>query len=175
MGTTDNFSLPFPEHDDSPAGHTQIQDLAEAVDAVIAIRETWAQDTEASQSTTSAVLDWLGTPDRVDTVTVPENGMMVVHYEAVVSADGGTVGQGSLFVDDDPVSASPPTFTTSDLLVTGSAEPLIIADHGALFVLTNVPPGLPVEVGVKYRRVSGAGSVHVAERRLRVFTIAFNA
>ncbi len=33
MGTTTNYGYPYPEASDPPAGHTQIQALAEAIDA----------------------------------------------------------------------------------------------------------------------------------------------
>lgn len=107
MGTTTNFALPYPAGSDSPAGHTQIQALADAVDAALPIRSAKKAIVAAEQTTSSpGTWELLGTPDRVTDITLPTDGLILVAYEALVKAStANTANRAAIFLDEDQLKA----------------------------------------------------------------------
>lgn len=88
------LDLPYPETTDAPLGPAQIQALAEAIEAQLG--RTGALGgfsyVAAEQSRTNVAYGLLGTPDRIQNLTVPAGGLLMVGFQAMVkeATDGGS-------------------------------------------------------------------------------------
>lgn len=85
MGSTTRFGFPYPASSDSPNGPAQMQALAEAVDAVAARAggQSGKSIISAEQSRTNTSYGLLGTPDRVQNVVLPADGLIYVLFQAM--------------------------------------------------------------------------------------------
>lgn len=88
--STPIFALPFPESTDPPDGPAQIGALAEEIEdqlvAGVGLRSCGKAIIDAEQSTTSTSYTLLGTPDRVQDIVLPADGLIFVHYRALVKS-----------------------------------------------------------------------------------------
>jgi hypothetical protein len=103
MPDTTIFDLPYPAGADSPNGPLQIQNLAERIEEILAagIRSSGVTDIAASQSTASGVFVELGTPDRVEDIVLPTNGLLIVSYRALWKS--ASDGEAAIFLNGDQV------------------------------------------------------------------------
>lgn len=99
MDTTPNFGFPFSEGSDPPQGNAQIQALAEAVDAAMLHRSRGKSIIAATQTRTNATYGELGTPDRVEDIVLPTNGLIHILFSAVWNNTVAGAGRAAIFLN----------------------------------------------------------------------------
>lgn len=100
-------NLPKPEAGESPNGPLQIGALADAVDTALPVRSRGASNVATEQGTASSTYTLLATPDRVQNLILPTDGMIMVwaHVGIRRASSQGRVG---LFLNNEQVRATPP-------------------------------------------------------------------
>lgn len=93
--TTPNQGFPFPEENDPPAGHSQMEALATDLDNKWPIRSKGKSIISAEQSITSTSASLAGTPDIIEDLVLPTDGLLMVgvHLQMRVT-DGSSPGSG---------------------------------------------------------------------------------
>lgn len=103
--TTPIYGFPFPEGTDPPNGATQIEALAQEIEDQLAagsgLRSRGKAIISAEQGTASSSYTLLGTPDRVENLVLPTDGLIFVNYRAL--AGGSLSGKAALFLNDNQV------------------------------------------------------------------------
>lgn len=92
---TTRFALTYPEDSDPPDGPSQIQDLAGDVETRLGYAGARGGKSivTTEQNTASASFVELGTPDRVQGIDLPTDGLILVRFLALFKNDG-VAGQG---------------------------------------------------------------------------------
>jgi hypothetical protein len=200
-GTTPIFAFPFPEATDAPAGHTQIEDLADAIETHIStknIRSAGKSIITATQTLTSVTYAEMGTPDRVEDIVLPTDGVIAVLFHGLVSQSVASAASVAIFVGANQLKRGgepgAPVVQSADLdVATASFYSVVSTDFGlsagAAGVGTPVTTGQIVghstrggpcyifaaagtyDISVRYKATSG--SVGASERRLWAWSQAF--
>lgn len=111
MPSTDPYDLPYPAGGDSPNGPVQLQALAEKVRDALkngAGHHSYGKSiVSAEQFTASTSYTLLGTPDRVQNVVLPTDGLIFVSYQARVHTAGGigAEGRAAIFIGESQLKA----------------------------------------------------------------------
>lgn len=99
MPTTPIYSLPYPAGGDNPNGPLAFQNLAERVESLLGfIGSSGVTRVDTEQTTTSSTFALLGTPDRVQNLTLVQDGLIFATYQADCQALGGA-GNVAFFLD----------------------------------------------------------------------------
>lgn len=96
-------SLPYPVAGDPPAGHTQMQALAEQAAARLGF--VGKSIVATSQTYTSSSYGLLTTPDRVQNVVVPTDGIIQVRYSAQWSTAAAATCNAAIFIGSTQAAA----------------------------------------------------------------------
>jgi hypothetical protein len=97
------YGLPFPESADAADVAGDMQALAERSEAVLAagIRSSGKSIISAEQAINSTTFALAGTPDRVEEIVLPNDGLIFVLYRALAKNDtGGAGGYAAIFLDE---------------------------------------------------------------------------
>lgn len=118
MTNTPRFDLSLPEDGDSPNGPSQLQDLAEDVEARLGYAGAQGGKSiiATEQSRTNVAYGLLGTPDRVQDIVLPTDGLIFALYQAQWKSSNGFgaawaaffLGSNQLKVDAHPQTGGAP-------------------------------------------------------------------
>lgn len=97
---TSRFALTYPQDSDSPDGPSQIQDLAQDVETRLGYAGARGGKSIVSpeQQTTSASYVFLGTPDRVQGIDLPTDGLIVVAFQGLFKSSVASTGRAAIFL-----------------------------------------------------------------------------
>jgi hypothetical protein len=94
------LSLPYPVDADTVDVPRDLQALALAIDALEAFEapESGKQDIATAETRASATYGLLTTPDRVQSITLPEDGLLAVGYDALFKSSDAFAGRAAIFI-----------------------------------------------------------------------------
>lgn len=106
MKQVGQFGLWVPEDTDAPDGPTQLKQLAEGTESTDGLNDLLARAGAQSkksiiaseQSTASGSYTLLGTPDRVQGIVLPTDGLLFIAYKALVNKGAGEGGNAAIFI-----------------------------------------------------------------------------
>jgi hypothetical protein len=137
VSETPIFGLPRPDLPDAADGPGAFEDLSDRAEAVLAagIRSSGSAVIGAEQPTSSGAYALLGTPDRVQDIVLPDDGLLFVAYQALVKG----VGAAALFLDANQVRVAEPNVApvVAEVAIAGTEYE----------VLTGAPDGLAISPG----------------------------
>lgn len=180
MPSTTTFALPYPDGDDSPDGPTQIGALAQEVeDTLVAgtgIRSYGKSIIAAEQTTTSTTYTLLGTPDRVQNIVLPTDGLIFVSFRAL-AAEGLGQGKAAIFLGNNqlkkPNSAGGGAAVVSEAsLVGNSYQWLTSAPHGLVFITGSVAATGGITTGFAFGDQAGYGGVCAIEAAAGTYDVS---
>lgn len=152
--TTTNFGFPYPEGMDDADGPAAFQALAERADEVASagIRSSGKSIIAAEQTTTSTSYTEMGTPDRVEDIVLPTDGLIFIFFQALwkngISQGGRAalfLGENQLKVHDSDASGAPVVQEATGPV--SSAYATLVALGGGLFGATVPAADLTAPVG----------------------------
>ena len=191
------FGIPRPlatgEGADLP---TAMEDQNNRIEAILAagIRSSGKSIVAVEQSTNSGTYTELGTPDRVEDIVVPADGLLFVHYRALAKAAIGADAKAAIFIGSNQLKGQGiPAPVVHEVavnddeyqwLVTGPGGGLVYsAGNGA--ASDGVTTGLlaagvfaievaagTYDISMRFKS-SGSASVTAKDRRLRAWSMAF--
>lgn len=194
MDATSIFGFPFAESTDAadmPALSQAMADRAEEV-AAAGIRSSGKSIIATEQTTTSSTYAELGTPDRVEDIVLPTDGLLLIGFQA--QAFGPSGSKAAVFIGANQLKLEPsgggtpavqeaalptnygPLYSTPSGLTAqssggGVVDPVTTGQIlGAGFIAVFAAAGT-YDVSVQFKRTSGA--VTVKNRRLYVASLAF--
>ena len=198
--STPIFGLRFPVGSDSPPDvPTDMGNLAQDVEDQLAagIRSAGKAIIDASQSTTSSSFVYLGTPDRVQNIILPSEGLIFVAFEGnFACTGGGTAGQAAIFLNGVQAKIGGSTSISGQQAVTVGTGNNHLFSSGEGLKAIDLPDGYPdpvtggqilghtgkdggvcalfadagtYEVGIKFRAASG--TLTALNRKLWVWSM----